>query len=332
MAIALRRVVTCSLLYVAFYLPGLVQAVETVPASYVTVSQQRILDGVIEAEHQATISAQTAGRVVKINYDVDDFVSKGNILIQFRDREAQAALKAAQANFSEAEAEFNRVKDIFAKKLVAKAALDKAEARFKSAQAQLDSAKENLEHTVVRAPYSGIVVKRHIEVGELAQPGRPLMTGLSLEALRVSLNLPQDVIHEIRKHAKAEIILPGGRRVMASKLVISPYADDTSHAFHARATLPADDYGVYPGMFCKVAFVTGEEQRLLVPSSAVTQRSEVSAVYIKDNNGKLHYRQVRVGRRLPDKQAVEILAGLTENEQVVLDPVQAAAELKQQEQ
>lgn len=223
MASVQRRTISWTIL-VSLLFPAVLwaQPLETITANYVMVSQQRILDGVIEAEHQATISAQTAGRVLKINYDVDDYVSKGDVLIQFRDREAQAALKAAQANFAEAQAEFIRVKDIFEKKLVAKAALDKAEARFKSAQAELDKAKENLEYTVVRAPYSGIVVKRHIEVGELAQPGRALMTGLSLEALRVSLDIPQDVIHQIRKHAKAEIILPANKRVVASKLVISP--------------------------------------------------------------------------------------------------------------
>jgi len=300
-------------------------------AKNVHLDEERILDAVVEAVHKATISAQTSGRVVKLNADVDDAVSKGDILVQFRNKEQMASYNVAKAAFDEAQSEFKRIQDIYSKKLISKTALDKASARFKSAKARLDQADEAMENTVVRAPYSGIVVKRHIELGELAKPGQALMTGLSLEALRANVALPQDLVHIVRKQNKATAILKSGQRLPISKITVSPYADASNHTFQMRAELPKGDYAIYPGMFIKIAIVSGVKQSLIVPASAIVRRSEVSAVYVKGKDKKLSFRQVRIGAFVSASNSYEILAGLEKNEKVMLDPVAAAAQLKLQE-
>ena len=300
-------------------------------AKYTQVEEERILNATVEAVHQATISAQTSGRVVKINADVDDTVSKGDILIQFRNKEQKASYNVAKAAFEESEAEYKRIQGIYSKKLVSKAALDKASARFKSNKARLAQSYEALENTIVRAPYSGIVVKRHIEVGEFANTGRALMTGLSLEKLRANVSLPQDLINIVRQQNKATAILKSGQRLAISKITISPYADTQSHTFQLRAELPKGDFSIYPGMFIKIAIVSGVKQSLLVPASAIAHRSEVSAVYVMNKENRLTFRQVRVGAFIPASNSYEILAGLDDNEKVMLDPVAAAAQLKLQE-
>lgn len=283
------------------------------------------LDATIEAVHQATVSAQVQGRVTELLVDVDDYVTKDMVIARFRDTEQRAAFNAARASFEEAEKEFNRVKDIYEKKLVAKAALDRAEAQYKTSRAALQQAKEALDNTVVRAPYSGIVVKRHVEVGELARVGQPLMTGLSLEKLRAVVNLPQSLIHSVRTHQQAFVWVGPQRaqRIQAESLTISPYADSGSHTFLVRVNLPEGDHQVYPGMHTKAAFVTGEETRMVVPTSAIARRSEVTAVYVQKPDKQLEFRYVRVGRQIDD-QFTEVLAGLSAGETVVLDPVSAA--------
>jgi RND family efflux transporter MFP subunit len=303
----------------------------TAPVRYVQTPQERIVDAVIEAVKQATVSAQTSGRVIEINYDVDDYVEKGAMLLRFRDKEQRARYDAAQANFEEAQSDYKRTTELFEKKLVAKAMLDKAEARLKAAQAERDQARENLEHTLVRAPYSGIVVQRHIEVGETAGVGQKLFTGLSLESLRATVNVPQDIINIIRSKQQARVILDRdtGKSVPAESLTISPYADPVTHTFTVRVNLPAGDYQIYPGMFVKVAFVLDEIQQLVVPVSAVSQRSEVTAVYVVDDKQRIHYRQVRVGRQQGDE--LELLAGVKEGEQVALEPIKAVVRYKDQQ-
>lgn len=302
-----------------------------VQVKYTEVEEERVLNAIVEAVHKATISAQTSGRVVKINADVDDTVNKGDILVEFRNKEQTAAYNIAKAALEESEAEYKRAQDIYAKKLISKAALDKAIARYKSDKARLAAAKEALENTIVRAPYSGIVVKRHIEVGELASSGSILMTGISLEELRANISLPQDLINIIREKNKATAILKDGQRLALTKITVSPYADTLSHTFQVRAELPKGNFSIYPGMFIKVAFVTGVKRSLLLPASALAQRGEVSAVYVIDNNNRLTFRQVRVGAYMPDTNSYEILAGLENNERVMQDPVAAATQLKLQD-
>ena len=295
------------------------------------VAEERILDAVIEAVNKATVSAQTTGRVTKINFDVDDFVVKGDILLRMRDREQRARFNAAKARYVEAEAEYQRVKEVHAKKLVARSQLDKAEARLKSAKAEMEQAQESLENTIVRAPYSGIVVKRYIEVGETARVGKPLFTGLSLESLRAVVNLPQDMIAVVRQLKRARLIseTDNAQSIAAESIIISPYADPASHTFLLRVNLPPGQHGLYPGMAVKVAFVTREVKKLLVPVTAVARRSEVSAVYVMDKDGRISMRQVRLGRE-HDNEQVEILAGLEAGEKIARDPLAATVYLKEQ--
>ncbi len=302
---------------------------ELVSAQYYEVDQERVLDALVEAVHKATVSAQTSGRVSNIYYDVNDYVKKGEVILRLRDKDQRAKLNVSLANFNQAETEFNRLQSLHSKKLISKAAVDKAEALLKSSRARLDQAEENLERTIVRAPYSGIVVKRHIEVGETARTGVPLFTGLSLESLRVAVNLPQDMINVVQQHKMARIILSGKNNISvnAKSMTISPYADAQSHTFLVRVNLAEGDHGLYPGMAVKVAFSTGKKQKLLVPLSAVAYRSEVSAVYLMNEQQQLSMLQVRTGQKSAENM-IEILAGLQEHDRVAIDPVKAAAYLK----
>lgn len=312
--------------------------------SYRSVAQEVTLDGKVEAVKQATISAQTSARIKDIMFDVNDFVPKGSVILRFRDSQQQAKLKAAQAGvkeadvrLSEAQKEFKRVQEVFAKQLVAKSALDKAEADFAAAtekrtvsQAQVLQAEEEVQNTVIRAPYDGIVTKRHIEVGELAKTGQPLISGFSLDELRVTVDVPQNLINALRAEQKARIVLAGTteKSVAASRLTIYPFADEKSHTFRVRVYFTGDLPGLYPGMFTKVAFVIAEKQVLTVPRSAVVQRSEITGVYVKSADDSLRLRQIRSGRDLGD--SVEVLAGLKAGEKVALEPIKAGIKRKEQ--
>mgnify|MGYP001827713474 FL=1 len=108
-----------------------------------------------------------------------------------------------------------------------------------------------------------------------------------------------------------------------------PVADPAANTFRVRVNLPDGAATLYPGMFIKVGFVVGETKRLLVPAEAVVRRSELTAVYVTDGD-KVSLRQVRLGR--PYGESIEILAGLSEDESVAIDPVRAGIWLKEQAQ
>ncbi len=309
-----------------------------------TLPDEQVLDGVIEAVNRSTVSAQTAGRVEEIMVDVNDFVPQGAPIVRIRNIEqragleqAQASLREAQARFIEAEAEYQRIRSVYEKQLVSKAQMDSATAAFNAAKARLEAAeagvtqaRESLGYTIINAPYSGIVLERHVELGESIQPGKPLMTGFSLDELRVVVNVPQRLIGPVRQHSQARVLpLNGGNSIAAEKLIFFPYADPQSNVFKVRVYLPKKTGGLYPGMFVKTAFRIGEAQRLTIPRPALVQRGEVSAVYVV-KEGQVNLRQVRPGRTESDQ--VEILAGLEAGEQVALDPIQAGVYLKERPQ
>ncbi len=317
----------------------------TLEVAYEKAPRERVWDGTVEAVNQATVSAQTSGRVAEILYDVDDFVPAGAVIMRFTDTEqraaldrARAALQEAEAVFAQADSEFTRVAAMFANGTVAKARYDQAranhdagQARLTAAQAGVKTAEEQLGYTVVRAPYAGIVSKRHVQVGELVRPGQPLMSGLSLENVRVNVDVPQSMLEPIRRIGKATVHL-GDRDLTAASLTFFPVADAAANTFRVRVNLPATGEPLYPGMFVKVGFVVGDTERLLVPESAVVHRSELTAVYVfgpkpvaADADATaadaVVLRQIRTGRAYGDR--VEVLAGLDAGERIATDPVAA---------
>lgn len=314
-------------------------AFATAVAATQSATQERLWDGVVDAVHKATLSAQTGGRVTELPFDVNDYVQVGDVIVRFTDveqqsgrRQAEAALRAAEANAREAELGFDRARDLIAKKLVAQAAYDQAVARHDAAKAALEAARaalrqagEQVDYTVIRAPYSGILTERHVQVGETVRPGQPLISGLSLAQLRVEVEIPQGDMAAIREHRQAAILLDDGRRIEARELILFPYADAATHSFRVRLELPEVETGLQPGMTVKAAFAIGAAERLLIPAAALVRRSEVSAVYVVDARNRVALRQLRLGHRFGDQ--IEVLAGLAAGERYALDPLAALAHL-----
>ncbi len=315
---------------------------ETVPVVRAELPQVYRLDGVAEAISRGTVSAQTAGRVAEVNFDVDDLVSKGDVIVRIDDsrqqagvRQAEANLEAAAAKRRDAEQEYQRIRGVFAKDAVSKAEMDRVTAAFhqaraneQAAEAALHQAREELAYTQVRAPYDGVVTERLIEVGETAQPGQRLMSGFSLEQMRVAVDVPQNLIESIRAERKAQAEI-GDRWIAAEEITVFPVADPVSDTFEVRLRLPDEVEGVFPGMYIKVGFVAGQQSQLVIPLSVMVARSEVIGVYVIDGEGRVQFRHIRPGSPAGPEH-VTVLSGLSEGEQVAIDPVAAGIRLKTQ--
>jgi RND family efflux transporter MFP subunit len=295
-------------------------------------------EATVEAVRQSTVSAQIAGRIVELRFDVGDVVRKGDVIARIDERAASQAVAASEAQVLEAEAalrnarvNFERSKQLLAQKFISSAAVDKAEADYKAAQARVaallagagQAATERSFATIV-APYGGVVSARHVELGEMATVGKPLMTGFDPSTLRVVATVPQAQVAAIEQAGgKARVEVPSlGKWVEARRVTVVPAADPRTHTTRVRLELPEDVRGVYPGVFARAHFVVGREPRLLVLREAVLRRSEVTAVYVVDDQGFPRLRQVRLGT-VSDEHAIEVLAGLKAGERVALDPVKA---------
>lgn len=301
------------------------------------------INGVVEAVKKATLSAEVSGRVTEVNFDVGDFVNENDILVRIRDKEykaqlnsAKATLKEANANYKDAKSEFKRVEGLYREKVVSTSNLDSARALLKSTEARVSASKahitevqEKLDNTIIRAPFSGVVTKRYTETGETIRIGQAIMAGFSTTQLRISTDVSQNYIDEIRKYQTAVILNSNtnNKTIKAVKLTIFPVANPKTHTFQVRALLPENIENLYPGMLVKISFKIGEQNRLLIPTTAIVYRSEVAAVYVI-NNKKMIFRQIREGRKFAKN--TEILAGLDENETIANNPIRAGVYLKRQ--
>ncbi len=285
-------------------------------------------EATVEATTQTTLTSQVSGRVTEMRVDVGQSIRKGDLLLRIDAREASEMAAGATAQYINAKANYDRLKNLHQQKFISSAALDKGKADFEAAQAARGQASIGVGYATVMAPISGLVAQRLIEVGETAAPGRSLLTIYDPNGLRVTASIPQYQLPQIRNVKQARIEFPELGRWADSKFVtLLPTADAATHVSQVRVGLPEDLSGVVPGMFARVHFVLGSAVRMTVPATAVVRRGEVAAVYVKTDQGALVLRQLRLGERLGDGD-IEVLAGLSEGEQVVLDAVRAGIELK----
>ena len=298
-------------------------------------------DGTVQAVRQSVLAAQVPGAVVALPVKAGDAVKAGQVLVRLDARAARqgaeagaAQVRAADASLEAAEREFARQKQLFERKYISQAALERAEAQFKAARAgaaaqlaQADAARTQADVHVIRAPYAGIVSEVAVVLGDMAMPGRPLVTLYDPAVLRVSAALPQAVAARLGADAPVAVDIPGSARprLQPVRTQLLPAVDPATHTQELRLELPGGLQGVTPGMFAR-AWVPGADpagQRLFVPDRAIVRRAELSAVYVIGPDGKALLRQVRTGRA--DGGLVEILSGVSAGERVALEPQAASA-------
>ncbi|MCL9776308.1 efflux RND transporter periplasmic adaptor subunit [Vibrio methylphosphonaticus] len=295
------------------------------------------LDGTVEAVNRGTLSAQTSGRIVAVNADVNDMVKQGDVLLEISAQQQSASLDAALAQLNSANAQKNkaiaqvkRYRELFPKGAISKERLDTAEAAARSsladvkqATAAVTQAKESLGYTSITAPYTGIVTKRHVELGETVAPGSQLITGFSLSPLRVVTEVPQRYRNDVSGVSQFTITTLNGETLEPYEAKLFNYAHHQSRTFRLRLELLEQPAKLLPGEWVNIAFHYDEIPTLLVPKSSVIQRGELSVVYRVDG-AKVTMNPIRVGQQHNDQ--LQVLSGLEVGDEIISDAVAYLAE------
>ena len=139
-------------------------------------------------------------------------------------------------------------------------------------------------------------------------------------------HVPQSMYPAVRQHRYA-LIVTDDSEIVSTDMTFFPFANPDSHSFALRVRLPEASSDLRPGMHVKVAMEVAREDKLVIPFNAVAFRSEVTGVYLLRDD-KLHFRHIRLGRRLADNEVV-VVAGLQAGERILTDPVAAAVAIKE---
>lgn len=294
------------------------------------------IDGRVEAERQAVIAAQTGGRLVERLIEAGDKVNKGQVLLRIDDRESRQASEASMAQLNAAEAQLeqalqdrDRSAALLEKKLVGIAVYEQAETRYRAALAAVNALKASTQlsktqqsFTQVTAPFNGLIADLQVNVGDLALPGKTLLTVYDPSAFRVLAPLSLHLVDRWQRQQAVQIELADGSTLTPLNTVMLPHTDPLAQQVTLRFDLPKSPQTLLPGSFVKVLIPIQAPSRLMVPASTVIRRGEMTAVYVLHADRPPQLRQVRIGQRYGDQ--LEILSGLLDNERVALDPFAAA--------
>ena len=307
-----------------------------------------VLEGTLQAQQQVTVSSQTAGRVLALAVKAGDRVQAGQWLVRIDDRDLQlgvaggdATVAQAQALLVQAEQNASRSRELRGQGFLSAAALDTAAAQLKAAQAALQQAQAGRNqaalargHATVTAPFGGVVLATQVDVGDLATPGRALLTLYSPDRLRAVVQVPASRTGVARGATRVDITLPGGQQIQAASRTELPGTDSVSQTVEWRLDLPvAAAAQLQPGQPVQVQFVgatvasssasslaSATPAGLSIPTTSILRRGELSAVYAVQGE-RFVLKAVRLGGAQGD--SVPVLAGLKAGERIAVDPVRA---------
>ncbi|MBM4218541.1 MAG: efflux RND transporter periplasmic adaptor subunit [Gammaproteobacteria bacterium] len=320
--------------------------------------------GYVTARRQATVSAKITGKVRDVRIEEGQHVRADDVLATLDDAEARvdaelrrAQVAVARAQLAEAEVasanadrEFQRQQDLAESRLTSVAALDAARtqsealrARVSSQASSLQVAREalqaalvQLDNTIVRAPFDGVVTVKAAQPGEMISPisagGGSIRTGIGtivdMGSLEIQVDVSESYINRVQPGQKVEAVLNAypDWRVPASVIAIVPTADRSKATVKVRIALAEKDARIVPEMGVRVAFLESAPaaagtpappRGALIPAAAIRQDAGRDVVFVL-RDGRAERRMVSLGGTLGDRRQVQ--AGVSPGDEVIVDP------------
>ncbi len=292
-------------------------AVDVAAATLIDHGSVEVLPGTVKAAQAATLMARVPGTVARIAATPGDAVEAGAVLVELDAKELAARAEQTRAAAQQAAADLGRAQSLFATQAVTKAELDAVQARASGSAAAASEAAIMAGYVRIGAPFAGVVVRRHVEVGDLLSPGRPVIDLEDPSSLRLEVELPESLAAQVALGAKLRVqIGAAGLDQPAEVVEVTPASDPVSRSVLAKLALPNPGKRLRSGQFGRVSVPAAGGRMLAVPSSAVVQRGQLDAVFVVAE-GRARLRLVRLGGVAGTSTTIR--AGLAPGEAVVLN-------------
>ena len=286
--------------------------VEVYSAAYMTVSHETVYSSTIQANIVNNISPQTAGRIRKLNVEVGDFVSKGQVLAEI-DR---MQLEQAELKLKNDERELERCRQLLNEGGLSQSDFDSMELAFKVSKTSYDNLVEN---TILRSPVSGVITARNYDVGDMYSMSSPVYTVQQITPVKLLVAVSETDYTRISKGDKCVITadaLPG-ESFKGSVVRIYPVMDPSSHTFNVEVQVPNANARLRPGMYARVSLNMGDTESIVIPDAAIVkqQGSGQRTVFVLKDDDTAEVRLVTLGKFFDGQY--EVLEGLSEGDRVV---------------
>jgi len=291
----------------------LMLSMSDIPVRYVT-------SGTVTSDHRVVISSRVSGYIREMKVREGDKVQEGQVLVRVDPVDAKQALIQARADMADAQSDLRRYNELLKAGAVTDQQAARVRLRFKVAKSQVEQARNQLSYAEVRSPVAGVVVEKRLAQGDLAAPGIAILTLEDPTSLLVDTYVSEKFVGGIREGSAVDIDVPAAHQTYNGIVrQVVRAADPVSHQFLVKSALPAAE-AVHPGMYAQTGFHVGNRKALLIPAAAVIARSGLHGVYVLDDKGIAHYRQVRLGNTMTEQPAaqVEVLAGLHDGDVIAL--------------
>lgn len=290
--------------------------------------------GNIEAEIHSNISTRIMGQIAAISVEPGQKVKKGDLLLNIKSKDIKAKkaqvnanMTAAKAAYSNADKDYKRYKTLFKQRSASQKEMDDMTTRYNMAKANLKAVKEMgaevdemLKYADIKAPYSGIITQKYMNVGDLASPGMPLLAIEKQSAFIVKARVPESEISIVKKGDNVKIKVKALGDMMINGVVadVNPSAIYTGNQYEARIMLkPSEEQKdkMFSGMYVSVLLPKGGVPAIMIPEKVLVKRGQLTGLYVVSTSGTALLRWVRTGKVIGDK--IEILSGLSNGEKYI---------------
>ena len=292
------------------------------------------VSGKIQATNSVDLSTRMMGHVNKVHVNVGDNVRKGQVLVSINNSDLQAKRAQVNAGITEATAAFNnaqkdykRFKNLFAENSASQKEMDDTTANFVMAKARLESANQmkneinaQFAYANITAPFSGTVTSKNIEIGDMANPGMPLISIETPGNFEVMAMVPETEISQIKKGTEVTILVKSiSKTIKGNVTEVSTSAKHTGGQYLVKIGLDKTEANILSGMFATVQFPIEKQPKfnlVLIPTEAIITKGQLSGVYTVSQSNTALLRWLRLGRSFGDQ--VEVLSGLNADEAYIV--------------
>ena len=288
-------------------------AVSVVEVSARPVPQTAVYTSTVQAYVKNNITPQTAGRITKINAEIGDFVTKGQVLAEID----KVQLQQAQLQLHNQEVELERLRSLYEAGAISKSDLDAIELSYNVTKTQVDNL---LENTVLCSPIDGVITARNYDVGDMYAMSAPIFTVEQIKPVKLLVGVSESDYTKVKKGDSVTIVADALPDVTFNGKIekIYPTIDAATRTFSVEVVVPNNYSSLRPGMFARVTVDFGSNNNVVIPDVAVVkqQGSGERFVYVLNADGTVTYQKVELGRRMGTQY--EVLSGVEDGAKVVV--------------